>query len=170
MVTCDYYIPADATMSTFIVQIIIRQWDKSQNTPHHIDERAALPRCYPLAKETCFYAFDKQCIIDKQGDDIQGNRIRYKQIDDETIEIDLFKIALNTKLIAFIGHDDIASSACDLGSLDNNHIQCQYQWRYRVFEGGFYYWMYEHVTFNAIYVSTLDENVFINAEPDIMLL
>lgn len=157
-------------MSTFIVQIIIRQWDKSQTTQQDSDARAQLPQCYSLGRETSFYAFDKQCIIDKQGDDVIGNRLRYKQINDETIEIDLFRLSLNTKQLEFIGHDDIKTSARILGSLDNNYIQCQYQWRYRVFEGGFYYWLYEHVTFNAIYVSTLDENVFINTEPDIMLL
>ena len=52
--------------------------------------------------------------------------------------------------------------------LDNNWIQCQYDWRYSVYEGGFYYWLYEEITVNVISTSTLNENVFLNANPAIV--
>jgi len=67
-------------MSLLILQIVIKQWDKSQRTEAHKRLRAAIPDTYPIIFPPAFYVFDKRCIIDQQGDDIQGGRVKYSNI------------------------------------------------------------------------------------------
>lgn len=152
-------------MSIVIVQIIIQQWDKSQREPHHVEARTKLPNTRVLGRDTSFYICDQHCIIDKQGDDVLGNRLSYKYSDDNLLQIDRFNIDLSTTMIAYTGQENSVRPAQILASIDNNFIQCQYQWRYRVFEGGFYYWLYELVTINAISVDTLQETIFVQNKP-----
>jgi len=64
-----------------------------------------------------------------------------------------------------MGHPKTDNAAVTLGSVGNNWTQCIYDWRYRVDEGGFIYWLYEEVTVNAISLNSLDENIFLSAEP-----
>jgi len=151
-------------MSTLVLQIIIKQWDKSQRTEKYIEERAQIPSQYPIEFPTAFYAFNNQCIIDQHGDDLLGDRLAYSQSNNGMIQIDRFQINLSTMMLEYRGAPDSNSVPRIIGSLDNTWIQCQYDWRYSVFEGGFYYWLYEDVSLNAIYVDTLDENIFINSE------
>jgi len=49
--------------------------------------------------------------------------------------------------------------------MNSGWVQCHYQWRYKVFEGGFYYWLYEAVTLNACFTQCVDEYVFLKTEP-----
>jgi len=52
-----------------------------------------------------------------------------------------------------------------IGSLNNQWVQCRYADRYSIFEGGFYYWLYEEVTLNAICIDEFNDNVFMDTEP-----
>ncbi|MBL1319834.1 MAG: hypothetical protein COA63_002060 [Methylophaga sp.] len=153
-------------MSILVLQIIIKQWDKSQRTKQHIEERQKAANYYPIAFPAAFYAFDKQCIIDQHGDDLIGNRLIYSQPDSQTLQLDRFKVNLSNKILEYSESADSDIQPTTIGSLDNRWNQCTYNWRYSVYEGGFYYWLYEEVTINAIYLNTLDENVFINTEPE----
>lgn len=154
-------------MSTFVLQIIIKQWDKSQRSDQHNADRAAQSDRQALARETAFYAFDKRCVIDQQGDDLMGSRIKYSQIDDNTVKIDRFNISLADKTLEYSSQTDGESEAHSLGSLDDSFIQCKYEWRYKVYEGGLYYWLYEEVILNAINVVSLEQDVFLKKEPKI---
>ncbi|NOQ65483.1 MAG: hypothetical protein GQ582_13310 [Methyloprofundus sp.] len=149
-------------MSILVVQITIKQWDKSQRTAEHIQQRAAIAKLYPINVPPAVYIFNKQCLIDPHGDDLLGNRVRYSQDDNGKITFDRFQVCLKSKVLDYIGSDKTCRS---IGSLDNQWIQCQYDWRYSVYEGGFYYWLYEEVCINVISVNELDENVFLKASP-----
>lgn len=59
-----------------ILQIVIKQWDKSQRTEAHENLRAKSPDKYPLSFPPAVYVCDRQCIIDQHGDDIQGTRVK----------------------------------------------------------------------------------------------
>lgn len=157
-------------MSVLVLQIIIKQWDKSQRTQQHVEERAKIANRHLVAFPPAVYAFDKQVVIDQHGDDLLGNRLQYSQLDNNTIRFDRFQISLNNKTLEYIESPDTDTAHKTIGSVDNRWIQCKYNWRYGVDEGGFYYWLYEEVTLNAIYLNTLDENVFMNSEPEIVLL
>ncbi|PCJ30534.1 MAG: hypothetical protein COA90_08970 [Gammaproteobacteria bacterium] len=149
-------------MSTFILQLVIKQWDKSQQTEQHAKARAALPDSYALSREKAFYAFDQRCIIDQQGDDIMGDRLSYSQPDSDTLQVDCFQLSLSNKTLKFTGLEEFNLPACLLGSLEEKNIQYSYTWRKRVYQGGFHYWLYEEVTLNAAFVASVDENVFVN--------
>lgn len=155
-------------MSTCVFQIIIQQWDKSELSSSHVNDREKQAQRRQLGRDSTFYAFDKQCVIDKQGDDLTGKRITYKRIDEHTIQIDRYTIDLNTQQMNYVGVDDDAQPSVNLGSLEQRFIQCKYQWRYRVFEGGFYYWLYEQIIVNAICTDTLDADIFLEREPDVI--
>jgi hypothetical protein len=152
-------------MSTLVLQVIIKQWDKGQRTAEHVAQRAKIPEQYPINFPPAYYVFDNQCVIDQHGDDLLGDRVSYLQADDGKIKFDRFQVCLNSKLLDYIDKADSDKESETIGSLDNNWIQCKYDWRYSVYEGGFYYWLYEEVCINVICIDTFDENVFLNTKP-----
>ena len=151
-------------MSLLILQIVIKQWDKSQRTAAHVSQRATIPDRYPIIFPPAFYVFDKQCVIDQQGDDIQGNRIKYSQDSDGNIYFDRLRVGQDHWDIAY--HNARSGMPPHIiGSLDNQWIQCKYNCRYSIVESDMYYWLYEEVTVNAIYLSKFNAEVFINSKP-----
>lgn len=156
-------------MSILVLQIIIKQWDKSQRTPEHVEQRAKIPNHYSLKFPPAIYVFDDRCVIDLHGDDLLGNRLNYSLPDNDTIQLDRFQINLSTKMLEYVGQQDSHIAPRALGSLDNTWLQCNYNWRYGVDEGGFYYWLYEDVTLNAMVVNNVNENLFIDSEPSIVV-
>jgi len=154
-------------MSLIILQIVIKQWDKSQRTAAHILQRARIPEAYPLIFPPAFYVFDKQCTIDQHGDDIQGNRVKYAHGADGNIYFDRFRVCLDDKRIAY--HDARSDNPPRIiGSLKNQWIQCKYNCRYSILESDMYYWLYEEVTVNAICLNEFNDKVFLNSEPHII--
>ncbi|MFT7414829.1 MAG: hypothetical protein ACI9FO_001490 [Methylophagaceae bacterium] len=152
-------------MSLLVLQIIIKQWDKSQRTPQHVEERAKIPDHYPITFPPAFYLFEKQCVIDPHGDDLLGNRLNYSQSENDTIQFDRYRVNISNKILQYIGQADSEAEPRTIGSLDNTWLQCKYDWRYGVDEGGFYYWLYEEITLNAIYVNDLKEDIFMKSKP-----
>jgi hypothetical protein len=155
-------------MSILLLQIVIKQWDKSQRTETHVLERAKIPDIYPIIFPPAFYGFNKKCIIDQHGDDRQGGRVKYSQLADRKIKIDRFQVCLDGKVLEYFGISEPGEVPRIIGSLNNKWIQCKYNWRYGVFESDMYYWLYEEVTLNTICISKLNEKVFLNAEPAIV--
>ena len=154
-------------MSLLILQIVIKQWDKSQRTEAHDRLRATIPDRYPIIFPPAFYIFDKQCVIDQQGDDIQGGRASYSKQANGTIKFDRFIVNLGNEVITYNGAKSVEAPRI-IGSLDNQWIQCKYNCRYSIFKSDRYYWLYEEVTLNAICSDKFNENVFLNAEPVII--
>jgi len=155
-------------MSILLLQIIIKQWDKSQRTEEHVEKRAEIPEQYSIDFPPAFYVFNNQCVIDKHGDDLLGNRVTYSQDDNWKIKLDRFQVCLNSKVLEYIDKSDSEKDHRTIGSLDNKWIQCKYDWRYSVYEGGLYYWLYEEVILNVISINALNENVFLNSDPAII--
>jgi hypothetical protein len=153
-------------MSVLVLQIIIKQWDKSQRTVEHQKLRASIPDKYSLVSPPAIYVFDQHCIIDQHGDDIQGERIKYFKDAEGKIKIDRFQID-GDSIIQYDGSKSQQIPVC-IGSLNKQWIQCKYNCRYSIFESELFYWLYEEVTLNAICVNKLNKNVFLNAEPAII--
>lgn len=148
-----------------VLQIVTKQWDKSQRTAAHVLERANIPNRYPIIFPPAFYEFNKQCVIDRHGDDVQGGRLKYAQLADGKIKFDRFQLSLEDKVIAYLGATQPDKASNVIGSLNNQWVQCRYADRYSIFEGGFYYWLYEEVTLNAICIDEFNDNVFMDTEP-----
>jgi len=148
-----------------VLQIVTKQWDKSQRTAAHVLERANIPNRYPIIFPPAFYEFNKQCVIDRHGDDVQGGRLKYAQLADGKIKFDRFQLSLEDKVIAYLGATQPDKAPNVIGSLNNQWVQCRYADRYSIFEGGFYYWLYEEVTLNAICINEFNDNVFMDTEP-----
>jgi len=152
-------------MSILVFQITIKQWDKSQRSPEHVTKRAAIITKHSIDFPPAFYAFNNQCVIDQHGDDLLGDRLTFSQDSNGKINFDRFRVCLDSKVIEYTAAPETNNNFKTLGSIDNQWIQCKYDWRYSVYEGGLYYWLYEEVTLNVIHQSTLNENVFLNSEP-----
>lgn len=150
-------------MQQLVVQIIIFQWDKSQLSDAHKKARAGLPDRYPL-KSSSLVLSNKQILLDKHGDDISGNRIRY-QLTDDYFLIDRFRVGLKVKTVEFKPRLQADEPPILLTSLEEGWVQCQYQWRYRMDEGGYIYWLYENVVVNVCFAEQLDPGVFVNSSP-----
>ncbi len=152
-------------MSVLVLQIIIKQWDKSQRTAEHVKLRANIPDKYPLIFPPAAYIFDQNCVIDQQGDDIQGSRVKYFKDSEGQIKFDRFQID-GDNILEYSGVQS-RQVPLRIGSLNNQWIQCKYNCRYSIFESELFYWLYEEVTLNAICVNKLNENLFTQAEPAI---
>ena len=154
-------------MSLLILQITIKQWDKSQRTEAHVLQRSTIINKYPIIFPPAFYFFDKQCVIDQHGDDIQGGRVKYSKEANGNIKFDRFQIYFDNKVIAYDGGKP-GETPQIIGSLNNQWIQCKYNHRYSIFESDRYYWLYEEVIVNAVCLSQLNEKAFLHAEPAIV--
>lgn len=147
-----------------VLQIIIRQWDKSQLSEKHKQLRKDLPKRYPISSSVSALS-DGQIMLDQHGDDVTGNRIRYQLIDENSFLIDRLRIDLKTKTVEFKSRLQVDELPILLTTINGGWIQCQYQWRYRVEEGGFIYWLYENVIINISFIDEIDANVFIDKPP-----
>ena len=152
-------------MSILVLQIVIKQWDKSQRTETHVLNRANIPDKYPIIFPPAFYIFNKRCVIDQHGDDLPGGRVKYSRSADVKIRFDRFQVSLEDKVLEYLGTTESDEATGIIGSLDSKWIQCKYNWRYGVFEREMYYWLYEEVTLNAISIPEFNEKVFLDAEP-----
>lgn len=156
-------------MSILVIQFIIKQWDKSQRTQQHIEERANRPDRYVINQKLSLDEFGQRYVIDQQGDDLLGNRIKLLQSDQNTLRFDRFEVSLKNRMLHYLAEPESDHGLNCVGSLDNRWIQCQYDWRYGVDEGGFYYWLYEQVTLNIMYVDRLNDNLFMNDDPEMVV-
>ena len=156
-------------MSILVLQTIIKQWDKSERTEECIAKWAALPDQHPIEFPPAFYSLDNQCVIDQHGDDLSGDRMTYSDCHNGKIKFDRFQVCLDNNLLGYAATIGSDQNFKTLGSIDNTWIQCKYDWRYSVYEGGFYYWLYESVVLNAIRMTTLNKAVFLNASPKVIL-
>ena len=154
-------------MSLLLLQITIKQWDKSQSSDAHAKLRAEMPIQHPIIFPPAFYAFDQQCVIDLHGGDLQPNRVKYtKQAN--CIYFDRYFINLETKDIAY-HNPNTNQPAQIIGSINNQWLQSHYQCRYSVYESDLFYWLYEDVILNALYSNTnLDNQVFLTTKPTVI--
>jgi hypothetical protein len=136
-------------------------------TEKHVLDRTSIPDKYPIIFPPAFYIFNEECVIDKHGDDLQGDRIKYSKSADGKIKIDRFQVCLEDNVIEYFGTTESDVVPEKIGSLDNQWIRCKYNWRYGILENDMNYWLYEEVTLNAIRSTELSENVFMNTEPAI---
>jgi hypothetical protein len=155
-------------MSTLVLQIVITQWDKSQRSEKAQKTRSMIADRYPLLSSNYHYLFENTVVLDQQGDDLMGGRIHYTLIEDSQLSVDRFRVDLKRKNIEYMAAPNSVTPPRRIGSLDDNWIQCQYDWRYSVYEGGFYYWLYESITLNAIYTDRVTETLFMDAEPAVI--
>jgi len=154
-------------MSLLLLQITIKQWDKSQGNDAHAKLRAEIPIQHPIILPPAFYAFDQHCIIDQHGGHLQANRVNYSK-QANIIRFDRYLINLETKDIAY--HDSNTDQPAQIiGSINNRWLQSHYQCRYSVYESDLFYWLYEDVTLNALYSKNdLDDQVFLTTKPTVI--
>lgn len=150
-------------MKKLVLQIIIHQWDKSQRTEHHEQLRQAMPDRYSISNEA-LTLFDNQVLLDRVGDDVSGNRISYQLIDNHLL-IDRFRFDLEARTVEFKPRLQADEPPILLATIKDGWAQCQYQWRYRIEEGGFIYWLYENVIVNAGFVEKVDAKLFMRSAP-----
>jgi len=167
-------------VSLLVFQIVIKQWDRGQCTPEHVAARAELPVCYSISAKPAYYVLDKPCIVDQHGDDIptsvfKNGRIKYGLMPDQRIRFDRFQVSSDERgdekggeKVLPLEYLTKGKQYKSIGRLNEGWIQCQYNRRYSVEEGGQRYWMYEEVTLNAAYMDELDVDCFVKSDPSVV--
>ncbi len=153
-------------MSILVIQTITRQWDKSQLTPEHVEARAQLPDRYPVKTAKAESLFSGKVLLDQHGDDTLGDRIQYELFDGDKFIIDCFGFDMENGEVAYFPPDDSDEEPELVTTMNDGWIQCQYEWRYKVEEGGAIYWLYEQFTINARFVDRLSDDVFMDEDPE----
>ena len=151
-------------MKQLILQVIIRQWDKSQMTGQAIQAREALPNRYPVTMPPATRVCNKRVIIDQQGDDLLGNRLQYQFVDNHLL-IDRFRFDLTAQTVEFKNKLSAETQPVQLTQITDDWQQFQYQWRYRMEYNKQIFWFYESVILNVAYSNNFDENIFVNNLP-----
>lgn len=149
-------------MRKLVVQIVIRQWDKSQLSAADNQARQAQADRYPVTLPPAVALFDDQVILDQHGDDVLGNRIHYQLTDARQFLIDQCCFSLPAQTLTI---KPSAEEAPVQLAIADGWLQCHYHWRYKVFEGGFYYWLYEAVTLNAGFTQRVMKDIFLQTAP-----
>lgn len=151
-------------MTQLILQVIIRQWDKSQQSEQAIQARNALPDRYPVKFPPAKSLFNDRVVIDQHGDDLLGNRLSY-QLVDNTLLIDRFRLDLTAQTVEFKSKLSADTRPIQLTKIDSGWQQFHYQWRYRTEHQEQIFWLYESVILNIAYSNVFDENIFVNNLP-----
>jgi hypothetical protein len=148
-----------------VLQIVIKQWDKSKRSEADVMQRAAIPDKYSVLFPPALYVFNKRCVIDQHGDDRQGGRLKYEQSCDGKIKFDRFLLDMEKQTLEYNGLSKSEQLSGVVELLDNQWLQFKYMDRYSVFEGGFYYWLYEEVTLNAVFLREFNQQAFLTTAP-----
>lgn len=153
-------------MAMLVIQVVIKQWDKGERSDAHVQARQQIPDRYPFTASITKPIGEHQLLLEQHGDDVMGNRIRYELTDNNHFIIDRFCFDLDRKLVEVISQSDSTLPSKPLTSMNDNWVQCQYKGRYKVYEGGLYYWLYEEITLNACFLESLQCDVFMTSEPE----
>lgn len=152
-------------MKKLIIQIILRQWDKSQLSAAHQQARQALPDRYPVSASARPLA-GGEVILDQQGDDLTGNRIRFQLTSDQAFLVDRFRIDLKARTVEFKSRLTTDELPVLLTTVNDGWIQCRYQWRYRVEHDEQIFWLYEEIIVNMGFATDLEPNIFMSQPPE----
>lgn len=149
-----------------VVQVVLKQWDKGQRSEADIKARARLPDRYPVTAPNARYLSEQPIVLDQHGDDVMGNRLRFELTGDSKFIIDRFGFDLKSRAVVHFPQPDSMLPPEHIATLNDGWIQCRYQWRYKVYEGGLYYWLYEEFILNAAFVESLQQDMFMTSEPE----
>ncbi|KKM81058.1 hypothetical protein LCGC14_1333610 [marine sediment metagenome] len=147
-------------MSVLVLQFIIKQWDKGETSESDVTRRQSIPDRYPLNLSTAESLFNGQVILDRHGYDRMGNKLPYMLTEDGYLLIDKFRICLNKGTVEYNADMSASTQARHIATLNNDSFQCRYDWRYRVEEGGYIYWLYEEVIMNVCVTDDVTEEIF----------
>ncbi len=150
------------------LQLIIKQWDKSERTAAHILQRANSPNSFAIKFPPAFYFMNEAILIDQHDGNLRHKEIKAEQLADGKIKLDRFELDIKNNRLGYFDELNPYKTVKILGSLNKQWIQCKYSHRYSVFEGDFYYWLYEEVTLNAICIDEFNEHTFINNQPTLI--
>lgn len=152
-------------MSMLVIQVVLKQWDKGQRSEAHIRARSQRPDRYPVTDANASYLSDHRIVLDQHGDDVMGNRLRYELTDDSKFIIDRFGFDLKSGAVVHFPQPDSMLPPEHIATLNDGWMQCRYEWRYKVYEGGFHYWLYEAFILNAAFVANLEQDMFMTSAP-----
>lgn len=152
-------------MAKLTLQIITRQWDKSQLSEEAQQVRAQLPNRYQLREQPTFVDTENDIVIDHHGDDLLGNRLQFQRIDNFLL-IDRFRFDLQIGKVEFKTTLKAATAPKLLVEMQKGWYQFQYDWRYRVEHEGYVFWLYENVTVNATFESEDSPDIFLETAPE----
>ena len=146
----------------FIVQTFLTQWDKSQRSEADKRQRLHQPDRALVCLASANTLADERIVLDMHADPEQHKRIQF-HLGTEDFYIDRFHFSLTERTLAY----KTAQSAPRLiSALEEGWVQCRYNWRRRVEQGGYIYWLYEDVTLNACFVDNFREDVFMRQAAD----
>ena len=169
-------------MQTLILQIAIKQWDKSQRSPEHIASRATLPDCFKVMNKPEFLILGVQCLIDQHTIDCMvserstspnvtshGRELKKAMLADGSVKLDRFIISKDSNSNEMtLAYQAEKAAPLLIGSLSNDWVKAKYQWRHRVEKDNQIFWLYEEVTLNAALIDNFDknshENLFLNSK------
>ncbi len=151
--------------SSYIVQAVIKQWDKSRLSEMDFLERAAMPDRYPVVSPKIVDMGRQRLLLDRHGGD-EYRKIDCSRFDDQSLICDRLLLNSNDGSAVYLGTPNQNCPPQLLGKpADGDWLQCRYNWRYRMHRDGWFYWLYEEVILNVALTEVLKETIFIDSPP-----
>lgn len=164
-------------MPTLLLQISLKQWDKSQRSKSDALHRNAIATRHQIHAKPEFMLLDTPCLLDQFSMDFSqtqsqwllgkqaGRTLKMGLQKDGSALLDRFLIHRdsNEKIQLSFYEDTQAPSL--VGEINSDGIEAKYQWRYRTEVNNQIFWQYEEVTLNAALVENFAENFFLSKEP-----
>lgn len=171
-------------MSTLLLQLSLKQWDKSRGNPEHETIRANLSTRHTIQLAPQFAILNTPCVLEQRFADFTSSesttwsskpktsrKIKTAILKDGSALLDRFIISQNKSnaalTLGFLTESSTDSSITIIGELSNGWIESKYQWRYRTEHNNEFFWLYEEVTLNIALVEILAPDVFLEHPPAI---
>ncbi len=153
---------------SYIVQAVIKQWDKSRQSETDFQERAAMPDRYPVVSPKIVDMGRERFLLDLHGGD-EYRKIDCSRFDDQSLICDRLLLNPSDGSAVYLGTPNQNRPLQRLGKLaDGDWLQCRYNWRYRVHRNDWFYWLYEEVILNVALTELLKESIFIDTLPSLV--
>lgn len=141
-----------------IVQTFLTQWDKSQRSEADIRARLSQPHRALVDIASANRVDSERIVLDTHGEPEQKSRIQF-HLDNDDFYVDRFHFSLSDKTLEY---KTVQASPKLISGFNKGWVQCRYNWRRRVEQNGYIFWLYEDITLNACFVEEFQQDVFMN--------
>jgi len=164
-------------MTTLVLQVHLKQWDKSQNTPHHASIRDQYEPLQSIQENAQFYLLDNPTILEQKAINYLVNEKVRHEADagrklvkakraNGTVQLDRFILEKDGEKV-LLSYETKSGEQTLIGDLTNGWIQARYEWRYPIEDKEHMYWLYEEVILNAACCENLSSDHFIDTPPSV---
>jgi len=164
-------------MPTLLLQISLKQWDKSQRGEADCTLRDNLSTRHTLQSQPEFMILETPCLLDQNAINLAysnptwshgkqaGRLIKMGLQQDGSGILDRFLIHRSSDNRLLLSFFETPQNTIQVGEISDKWIEAKYEWRYRTEVNNEIFWQYEEVTLNVALAGHYAEDFFLTNQP-----